>query len=83
MFGDMSDGCGSVGGVLKTSLYGQPIGDIGTIKANKNGIATFDFSVSGLEMMGDDSIIGRSLVLMSQNSILYGKRLACGVIGIV
>ena len=79
----MSDGCRSVGGVLKTNVYGQPNGDIGTIKANKNGIASFDFSVSGLEMMGDDSIIGRSLVLMSQNSILYGKRLACGVIGIV
>ena len=79
----MSDGCRSVGGVLKTNVYGQPNGDIGTIKANKNGIASFNFSVSGLEMMGDDSIIGRSLVLMSQNSILYGKRLACGVIGIV
>lgn len=79
----MSDGCRSVGGVLKTNVYGQPNGDVGTIKADNNGIASFDFYVSGLEMMGDDSIIGRSLVLMSQNSILYGKRLACGVIGIV
>ena len=61
----MSDGCRSNGSVLKTNVHGKPKGDLGTIKADKNGIAIFDFSVSGLEMTGDDSIIGRSIVLMS------------------
>ena len=79
----MSDGCKSVGGVFKSTSYGVPKGDLGTIKTNKNGTAVFDFYVSGLEMSGENSIIGRSLVLMSQNSISYGQSLACGVIGLV
>ena len=68
----MRDGCSSAGKVFRTAVHGAPEGDLGTIKANKNGTAVFDFQVSGLEMTGENSIIGRSLVLMSQNSIAYG-----------
>ena len=42
-FGDMSDGCSSAGKVFRSTHYGAPEGDLGTIKANKNGTAVFDF----------------------------------------
>ena len=39
----MSDGCSSAGKVFRSTHYGAPEGDLGTIKANKNGTAVFDF----------------------------------------
>ena len=39
----MRDGCSSTGKVFRTAVSGAPEGDLGTIKANKNGTAVFDF----------------------------------------
>ena len=81
-YGDLSDGCRSTGSILRSSRYAVPEGDLGFVKVNKKGTAVFDFLVSGLDLSGEDSIIGRSLVLMSQQSYKSGTRLACGVIGL-
>ena len=81
-FGDLSDGCKTTGSILRSSRYAVPEGDLGVIKVNKQGSAVFDFLVSGLDLSGEDSIIGRSLVLMSHKSYKSGIRLACGVIGL-
>lgn len=62
--------------------YGVPEGHLGVVRADAYGSVDFDFSVAGLELMGEDSIIGRSLVLMTQNS-LYGRTESCGVIGLL
>ena len=60
----------------------MPEGHLGTFRADAYGSVDFDFSVAELELMGEDSIIGRSLVLMTQNS-LYGRTQSCGVIGLL
>ena len=39
----MRDGCSSAGKLFRTAVHGAPEGDLGTIKANKNGTAVFDF----------------------------------------
>ena len=78
----MSDGCRTTGSILRSTRYAVPEGDLGVIKANKEGTAVFDFLVSGLDLSGEDSIIGRSLVLMSHQGYKSAIRLACGVIGL-
>ena len=42
-FGDMRDGCSSAGKVFRSTANGAPEGDLGTVKANQNGTAVFNF----------------------------------------
>jgi len=78
-----------------TKMHGGPsdtarhVGDLGNITASITGIATFEFVDSHLSLSGENSIIGRSMVvhageddLASQPSGNSGGRIACGVIGI-
>lgn len=65
------------------------VGDLGNIEANENGIATMEMVDSKLTLVGENSIIGRAVVvhkgeddLESQPTGKAGPRVACGVIGV-
>ena len=64
-------------------------GDLGNIVADENGAARLDIVVSGLQLDGENAIIGRSVIVHAkaddfetQPTGASGARLACGVIGI-
>lgn len=63
------------------------IGDLGNVNANKKGVATYDYVDFVLKLEGDQSIIGKSVIVhenkdnfVSQPTGNAGPRLACGVI---
>ena len=101
--GDLSGGCKSAKGHFNpfSKNHGGPkdvirhIGDLGNIIANAHGVATFEMVDPLLQLNGEHSIIGRSVVVHAGADDLgiggfedssttghAGSRLACGVIGI-
>ena len=69
------------------SVAQRHAGDLGNVTADGEGAATVDVKDSVLKLEGDDSIIGRAVVLhanpddlKSQPSGNAGPRIACGVI---
>lgn len=104
-YGDRSNGCESAGGHfnpfnsihgdISNSSAGRHAGDLGNIIANIKGEAIVSFSDKLLTLYGQNSIIGRSLVVHADRDDLgkgeneeskitgnSGKRVACGVIGL-
>ena len=98
-FGDLSQGCESAGahynpdGVDHGDLEDGHVGDLGNIEANEDGIAEFSFPAKRVELIGERSIVGRAVVVHSDEDDLgkggdaeslktgnAGDRLACGVI---
>jgi len=64
-------------------------GDFGNIEADENGNAHVEFTDSFISFTGENSIIGKAVIvhekaddLKSQPSGNAGSRLACGVIGV-
>jgi Cu-Zn family superoxide dismutase len=64
-------------------------GDMGNIQAGADGTARVDYTDSRLDFEGDDSILGRAVIvhekaddLKTQPTGDAGGRLACGVIGV-
>jgi superoxide dismutase, Cu-Zn family len=97
-FGDCrtSDGA-SAGGHFnpRDQIHGAPdaaqhhVGDLGNIRADEKGNARVDFVAAALSLEGDESIIGRSVMVHERQDDFRtqpdgdtGMRLACGVIGI-
>ena len=68
-FGDMSDGCKSMGahynpdGVDHGDLEKGHVGDLENIVANESGVATFSITAKRVDLLGDRSVIGRGLVI--------------------
>ena len=65
------------------------MGDLGNLPANSDGLAEVDFLDEQLVMTGENTIIGRAVIVhadeddfISQPTGAAGARLACGVIGI-
>lgn len=65
------------------------VGDLGNITADENGVATLEQVFPFLSLGGQQSIIGRAVIvhadaddLSSQPTGAAGARLACGVVGI-
>lgn len=102
-FGDYSSGCGSTGGHFNPAgkEHGGPkddnrhAGDLGNIEADDSGVAKIDITDAHIPLSGDNSIIGRAVVVHKDGDDLgtggfedskttghAGARLACGVIGI-
>lgn len=102
-YGDLRDGCTSAGGHYNPfgKLHGAPdddnrhVGDLGNIKADGSSSAVFSFTDRLLDLNGDYSIIGRSIVVHEDRDDLgrggfndslttghAGARITCCVIGI-
>jgi len=98
-FGDLSDGCDSAGAhynpddVNHGDLDNGHVGDLGNVVAGTDGIADFTLVAKRVDLTGDRSVVGRSIVIHSNADDLgkggdaeslktgnAGDRLACGVI---
>jgi len=68
-FGDMSDGCKSMGGhynpdgVDHGDLEKGHVGDLENVVANESGVAKFSITAKRVDLLGDRSVIGRGLVI--------------------
>merc|ERR1711928_10421 len=93
-FGDYSNGCMSAGGHFNPANQ-QHGGDLGNITATDSRVATVDINDSLIQLSGENSIIGRTVVVHADPDDLgkggvplslttgnAGARVACGVIGI-
>jgi len=101
-FGDNTNGCVSAGAHFNP--FGKPhgaptdedrhVGDLGNVTANDKGVAEFNMSDRMLQLHGQNTIIGRTMVVHADVDDLgkggfddskttghAGGRLACGVIG--
>jgi len=102
-FGDYSGGCGTTGGHFNPAgkQHGAPgdenrhAGDLGNIEAGSDGVAKIDIKDSQIPLTGENSIVGRAIVVHKDVDDLgkggfedslttghAGARLACGVVGI-
>lgn len=102
-YGDLTDGCTSAGSHYNPfgKNHGAPfdedrhVGDLGNIEADEGGSAVFALTDHQLELNGELSIIGRSIVVHQDRDDLgrgnfsdslttghAGSRIACCVIGI-
>ena len=102
--GDLREGCKSLCSHYNphNKNHGGPddkdrhVGDLGNIKADKNGIVETIIYDKKIKLSGKYSVIGRSIVIHDKKDDLgkggnkeslitgnAGKRIACGVIGIV
>jgi len=102
-FGDYSTGCASTGGHFNPAgkEHGGPsdeirhAGDLGNIVAGDDGTVTINISDSQIPLSGENSVIGRAIVVHADEDDLgrgghndskttghAGARLACGVIGL-
>ena len=68
-FGDMSDGCASMGGhynpdgVDHGDLEQGHVGDLENVTANQDGIADFTIVAKRVDLVGDRSVVGRGMVI--------------------
>lgn len=102
-FGDLTKGCETAGahfnpfGKTHGGLNDEErhIGDLGNLEADSNGDAYVCLEVKGMELFGEHSIVGRSVVVHAKEDDLgrgkneeskktgnSGARVACGVIGL-
>lgn len=102
--GDLREGCKSLCSHYNphNKNHGGPedkerhLGDLGNIKAGKNGVVNTILYDKKIKLSGKYSVIGRSVIIHEKRDDLgkggnkeslitgnAGKRIACGVIGIV
>jgi len=68
-FGDMSDGCKSMGGHYNPDAgeHGNidegHVGDLGNVTADDNGVADFTIVAKRVDLVGDRSVVGRGIVI--------------------
>lgn len=103
VFGDLSHGLSSCGGIFNPfgRNHGGPndeqrmVGDLGNIEANERGKSSIRLEDRLVKLIGPHSIIGRSIVITSDEDDLgrggqelshihgnSGQRIAGGVVGI-
>ena len=75
-FGDMTDGCKSMGGhynpdnVEHGDITQGHVGDLGNITADESGTAKFTIEAKRVELIGSRSVIGRGFVVHSDEDDL-------------
>ncbi len=68
-FGDMSDGCKSMGGHYNPDNVNHGdrdeghVGDLGNIIATESGVANFSIKANRVDLIGDRSVVGRGIVV--------------------
>ena len=68
-FGDMSDGCKSMGAhynpdnVNHGDINEGHVGDLGNVEADEDGKADFSIKAHRVDLIGDRSVVGRGLVI--------------------
>jgi len=68
-FGDMTDGCASMGGhynpdgVDHGNLESGHVGDLGNVTADDSGVADFTIVAKRVDLVGDRSVVGRGIVV--------------------
>jgi len=68
-YGDMTDGCASMGGHYNPdgenhgTLDKGHVGDLGNVTANEQGVADFTIVAERVDLVGDRSVIGRGIVI--------------------
>ncbi len=101
-FGDLSNGCETAGAhynpdnVDHGDLQQGHVGDLENVIADENGVAKIEIIAPRVDLLGERSIIGRSLVIHEDEDDLgkggdaeslktgnAGKRLGCGVIAMM
>ena len=103
VFGDFSEGLVSAGGIFNPfgRNHGAPddeermVGDLGNIEADDDGVATVAIEDRQVKLIGPHSIIGRSIIVKSNQDDLgrggnefslstgnCGTRIGGGVVGI-
>ena len=101
--GNLIEGCKTAGPHYNPhgKTHGGPdsevrhVGDLGNVEAGANGVGTYELSDHQINLYGENSIIGRSVVCHSKTDDLgkggddeslktgnAGARVACGVIGL-
>ncbi len=98
-FGDLSGGCDTAGAhynpddVDHGDLEDGHVGDLGNVTADENGVVALNVTAPRVDLSGDRSVVGRSIIIHSDKDDLglggdaesiktgnAGERLACGVI---
>uniref|UniRef100_A0A914CBU5 Superoxide dismutase copper/zinc binding domain-containing protein n=1 Tax=Acrobeloides nanus TaxID=290746 RepID=A0A914CBU5_9BILA len=90
-YGDMNNGCNAAGPIfnptqINPNNYKSLAGNIGPVMANSNGVAYVNLQSSLLTFNGQNSVIGRGLMvheIVSNPNDFPGTPFGCGVIGIV
>lgn len=68
-YGDMSDGCASMGGHYNpdgedhAGIDNGHVGDLGNITADEKGVAVVNIKADRVDLMGDRSVVGRGIVV--------------------
>ncbi|VDP03652.1 unnamed protein product [Soboliphyme baturini] len=102
-WGDNTAGCISAGAHYNPfqKTHGGPqdavrhVGDLGNVEAGVDGTASFDMNDDQIKLIGEHSVVGRTMVVHKQVDDLgkggdeeslktgnAGERVACGVIGL-
>ena len=75
-FGDMSDGCKSMGGHYNPDNVNHGdrdeghVGDLGNIIATESGVANFSIRANRVDLIGDRSVVGRGTVVHAEKDDL-------------
>ncbi len=75
-FGDLSQGCESAGGhynpegVDHGDLEEGHVGDLGNVTADENGVADFQIVAKRVNLAGEQSVVGRAIVVHSDEDDL-------------
>jgi len=101
-FGDNTNGCISAGPHYNPNNFNHAgpddvqrhVGDLGNVTADAHGIATISLKDTQISLIGEHSIIGRTMIVhadpddlgrggheLSKTTGNAGARVACGVIG--
>ena len=67
-YGDLTPGCIDTGDIF--DFGADQTGNLGLIRADKNGFAEFDFTLEEVDLYGPSGLLGRSIVILAGHNDL-------------